>query len=199
MKKNYFIPFILVLSFGLGISPAFAWWHNDTRHHQQTVFPDRRALPNPELTPGAINPSVTQANIDQTICRPGGYTRSIRPPEWYTEHLKRNQIREYSYHWPHSRLGNFEEDHLIALSIGGNPTSPKNLWPEPHRVKDGWGSYAKDRLELKLHNMVCAHQISLKNAQKAMATNWIRAYQRYIGHTPNNQPMRWQLKEKGYS
>ena len=33
------------------------------------------------VAPGALNPAVTQANIEQTICRPGGYTASVRPPE----------------------------------------------------------------------------------------------------------------------
>jgi hypothetical protein len=45
------------------------------------------ALPNPSLTPGAINPVVTQAAIGDTICVPD-WTRTARPPERYTEELK---------------------------------------------------------------------------------------------------------------
>ncbi len=152
------------------------------------VFPAEDALPNPKLTPGAINPSVTQANIDQTICRPGGYTRSIRPDESYTEQLKRRQIREYGYpqQMGHDafRLSNYEEDHLISLELGGSPDDPRNLWPEPHHVIGGWGSYVKDQLENKLHRMVCRHQITLKQAQKMIATNWIEAYRQYVSPTP---------------
>jgi hypothetical protein len=152
------------------------------------VFPESAALPNPRLTPGAINPAVTQSNIQQTICRPGGYTRSIRPSQAYTERLKREQIREYGY--PQTmghdafRLSAYEEDHLISLELGGSPDDPKNLWPEPHHVIGGWGSYAKDQLENRLHSMVCHGQMPLAEAQRLIATNWIAAYQRYISPTP---------------
>ncbi len=54
----------------------------------------QRDLPDPGLTPGAINPAVTQGNIGATICV-RGWTRTIRPPAQYTEDLKRRQIREY--------------------------------------------------------------------------------------------------------
>ena len=155
-----------------------------SRHgqHAPAVFPLSRALPDPRLTPGAINPAVTQATLRETICRRGGYTRSIRPPERYTEELKRRQIREYGYR--DRRLGDFEEDHLISLELGGSPDSPRNLWPEPHRVVDGWGSYAKDSLEDRLHWMVCHRRITLLQAQYLIVHDWIAAYRRYIGSAP---------------
>jgi hypothetical protein len=95
------------------------------------------ALPDPRRTPGAVNPAVTQANIDSTICV-RGWTRTVRPPKEYTDHLKRQQIREYGYTDHH--LSDFEEDHLIPLEIGGAPADPRNLWPEPHVAPGGWGS-----------------------------------------------------------
>jgi len=152
------------------------------------VFPEADALPNPRLTPGALNPAVTQDNIDETICWPGGYTRSIRPDEHYTEQLKREQIRAYGYpqQMGHDafRLSNYEEDHLISLELGGSPSDPKNLWPEPHHVIGGWGSYVKDQLENHLHTMVCHHQITLAQAQAAIAHDWIGTYKRLISPTP---------------
>lgn len=39
------------------------------------------------LVPGAVNPAVTQANIQRTICVPG-WTRTVRPPVPYTNALK---------------------------------------------------------------------------------------------------------------
>jgi hypothetical protein len=51
-------------------------------------------LPNPLLTPGAVDPRVTQSNIEETICV-RGWTRTVRPPESYTEPLKREQINRY--------------------------------------------------------------------------------------------------------
>jgi hypothetical protein len=132
-------------------------------------------LPNSVATPGAINPAVTQANIASTICTLG-FTQKIRPPVTYTTALKKHQLRTA----PYSAYGStdiklFEEDHLISLELGGNPTSPKNLWPEP------WTSARiKDRLENTLHAMVCAHQITLKDAQSQIANNWYAAYQAYV-------------------
>ena len=153
------------------------------------VFPEADALPNPQLTPGALNSAVTQSNLRETICRPGGYTRSIRPDEHYTENLKREGVRQYGYPQQMGKdalmLRNYEEDHLISLELGGSPDSPQNLWPEPHHVIGGWGSYAKDKLENRLHSMVCRRQISLEKAQHAIATNWIAAYKQYVGATPD--------------
>jgi hypothetical protein len=71
-------------------------------------------LPDPVLTPGAINPNVTQANIQQTVCVKG-YTKTIRPPAHFTNKLKKRQIREYGYADRNPK--HYEEDHLIALSI----------------------------------------------------------------------------------
>ena len=153
------------------------------------LFPAADALPDPRLTPGAIDPTVTQRNLGQTICRRGGYTRSVRPPESVTERLKRRQVRQYGYAQQvgHAglRLRHYEEDHLVSLELGGSPADPRNLWPEPHRVVGGWGSHAKDRLESRLHTMVCRGQLGLTDAQRMIATNWIVAYKRYVGPAPS--------------
>jgi hypothetical protein len=42
----------------------------------------------------------------------------------------------------------------------------------------------KDALERKLHKLVCASQLDLKTAQGEIASNWIEAYQKYIGKSP---------------
>lgn len=136
------------------------------------------ALPNPTLTPGAVNPMVTQDNVGQTICRPG-WTRTVRPPARYTSALKRRQIRQYGY--PDRRLRLYEEDHLIPLSLGGAPTDPRNLWPEPRQSADGWDADRKDELEAVLPQLICARKLGLQDAQQAIATNWIDAYRRYVG------------------
>jgi hypothetical protein len=79
-------------------------------------------------TPGALNPDVTQATIRSTICV-SGWTKTVRPPASYTDHLKRQQKIAYGEaNVPDSQL---EEDHLIALGIGGAPRDPANLWPNP--------------------------------------------------------------------
>jgi hypothetical protein len=47
-------------------------------------------------TPGATDPAVTQTNIHQTICVPG-YSRSVRPPSWYTSKLKPGSSQQTEY------------------------------------------------------------------------------------------------------
>ena len=42
----------------------------------------------------------------------------------------------------------------------------------------------KDALERKLHKLVCAGQLGLETAQSEIASNWIEAYQKYIGKSP---------------
>ena len=130
-------------------------------------------LPTPELTPGAINPAVTQENIQQTICIKG-YTKTIRPKVGYTNALKRKQLEGYTDKDPR----HYEEDHLISLEIGGNPTDPKNLWPEAYAGT--WGARVKDRLENRLHREVCVGRLSLREAQQMISQDWIAAYKRYF-------------------
>jgi len=37
-------------------------------------------LPDPACTPGAVDPNVTDATLESTVCRRGGYTSTVRPP-----------------------------------------------------------------------------------------------------------------------
>jgi hypothetical protein len=97
------------------------------------------SLPDPQRTPGAVNPEVTQGAIDRTICV-RGWTRTVRPPQNYTYALKRQQIAGYA----DRRAADYEEDHLIPLSLGGAPYDPRNLWPEPRYPADAWTADEKD-------------------------------------------------------
>ena len=134
-------------------------------------------LPNVAVTPGAIDARVTSANLSSTVCKPG-YTRTVRPSESYTHRLKVFQLAHgYAVH-ADQHLSDYEEDHLIALEIGGSPSSSTNLWPEPRFGT--WNAAKKDILENRLHALVCRGQITLNRAQRAMATNWVLAYQQYV-------------------
>jgi hypothetical protein len=137
--------------------------------------------PDPARTPGATNPDITQENIRETICNPRWSTKSIRPEESYTHRLKIEQIGEYGY--SDSRLKDYEEDHFIPLELGGNPTDPKNLWPEPFEtsIPDG-GAHAKDKVENFLHAEVCSGSLTLEQAQREIAEDWYRVYQASVPH-----------------
>ena len=137
--------------------------------------------PDPERTPGAINPDITQDNIRQTICNPRWSTKSVRPEVSYTNHLKVEQIREYAYSDP--SVKDYEEDHFIPLELGGNPTDPKNLWPEPYEtsIPEG-GAHAKDQVENYLHAEVCSGSLTLDQAQKEITEDWYRVYTTSVPH-----------------
>jgi hypothetical protein len=130
--------------------------------------------PDPNLTPGAFNPAVTQATIRQTICV-SGWTATIRPPSTYTTALKRQQIDEYGYTRTSTAL--YEEDHLISLELGGAPRDPRNLWPEPWTLTmaDGTqvGARVKDLLENKLRRAVCAGTMTLAEARREIGVHWV--------------------------
>ena len=114
-------------------------------------------LADPKRTPGVLNPNVTQANIRSTICR-RGWTETIRPPVSYTNELKAKQMRQYR---ETGSLSDYQEDHLVSLELGGNPTDPRNLWPEPYpRASD------VDKIENELNAEVCSGQLTLAQAQE---------------------------------
>lgn len=165
MKAVYYsIPLALLLILWVTISTHLPSYGNTASY-----------LPNSTLTPGATNPDVTQANINQTICVKG-WTATIRPPAQYTTALKIKQIPQYGY--ADTSTASYEEDHLISLELGGNPTDPKNLWPQKYTTP--YGAHQKDLLENKLKQMVCANQIPLAKAQFIISTDWVNAYNLYI-------------------
>jgi hypothetical protein len=133
--------------------------------------------PDPALTPGALNPAVTQATIHSTICV-SGWTATIRPSESYTNALKVEQIGQYGY--SDTRTSSHEEDHLISLELGGAPADARNLWPEPYAASLAHGrptgAHTKDAFETRLKTEVCAGTITLARGQNEIGDHWVHAY-----------------------
>lgn len=124
-------------------------------------------LPNPQLTPGAAR----TVEISELCSMP--HDEVVLPVPTAT----RQQIfREYGV--PMSRAGDYELDYLITPGLGGTDDI-RNLWPQPH-YDTTWNSFAKDRLEERLHEMVCAREIDLATAQRQIASNWVAAYKEYF-------------------
>jgi hypothetical protein len=136
-------------------------------------------------TPGVVNPEVTQANINDTICK-SGWTATIRPPASYTNALKKQQLAAPRFR--DKTPSHYEEDHFISLELGGHPRDPKNIWPEmwgtpatpltshgpfpSHLV----GAKTKDRVENALNKAVCDGTLTLQDAQDIIATDWFKYY-----------------------
>ena len=133
--------------------------------------------PDRVITPGALNPAVTQATIGSTICV-SGWTATIRPSSSYTTRLKIGQIAAYGY--SDTSTAAYEEDHLISLELGGAPSDPRNLWPQPYAMSlaDGrpTGARTKDSFENSLKKQVCAGTILLAQAQADIGVYWVHAY-----------------------
>jgi hypothetical protein len=129
-------------------------------------------VPDPKLTPGD-----SFAVTVQDLCVPG-YTKKVRnvPAE-----MKREVYGGYGV-TSHGSGDDYQVDHLIPLELGGS-NSIKNLWPESHRTLP-WNAQVKDRLEGKLHALVCSGQLDLKTAQQAIAADWIGAYRFYVSPNP---------------
>jgi hypothetical protein len=165
-------PSVLALALLAGCAPAPLHAGGDQSRTRWPVSASERrcvehhGLPDPRCTPGAIRSGVSLA----TICA-FGYSRSVRPPESYTEPLKLRQMRAYNLP---GRARDYEEDHLVPLSIGGAPRDPANLWPEPRSGPYNAGQ--KDELESWAARTACAGRIPLARLQHEMAADWRALY-----------------------
>ena len=201
---------LAVLGAGIGMVLAHAPQVQPRRLGPAEIYPD------PVRTPGAANPQVTQRNIRETICSRRWSTRLVRPPAQYTSRLKRRQLREYgdTVHQPRAELINpstgkvdttrcvahsdnmacYEEDHLIPLEDGGDPTDPRNLWSEPYNTVVGgtiMGASQKDVVEGFIHDEICygipgskknsyipaTVSVTLRRDQEILAGDWYRCYE----------------------
>jgi hypothetical protein len=130
----------------------------------------RGAQPDPRCSPGAIYSKLTKA----VICSPGFHTSAIRN---VPESVKFAVEREYGMKPGHYGDA-LEIDHIVSLELGGS-NDIANLFPERLDARPGYR--VKDRLENRLHAMVCAGSIGLPAAQRGIAAYWQGLYERVFG------------------
>jgi hypothetical protein len=131
-------------------------------------FADSPIVPDAQKTPGDV--LTTDAKV---ICVPG-YSKSVRDvPQAVKEQAYR--IYEITSRKPRE----YEVDHLISLELGGS-NSIRNLWPESF-ITQPLNAHIKDKLENKLHELICSGQLPVEQAQQEIAHDWIAAYQKYVG------------------
>lgn len=122
------------------------------------------ALPDAACTPGAVFEGATA----EQVCTPG-YSRRVRD---VTVQEKRQVYAEYGLNYPQAR-GAYEADHLVSLELGGS-NDIANLWPEPAAPTPGF--HDKDGYEDYLHQQVCSGKLSLSEAQRRIATDWLAGW-----------------------
>lgn len=136
-------------------------------------------LPDPKCNEPIENKNLTLAQV----CSPTFKTNSIRPSTSYTNKLKIQGMIDYGYPLNSSLV---EEDHLGAITDKFDPKDPKNLWPQFWDLNvNGFnaGAHTKDKLEVKIHKLLCNKTISFNEAQVCFS-DWISCYRKYIGELP---------------
>ena len=126
--------------------------------------PDRRC------SPGAYYRNLTRS----VICSPTFRTSTYRNVPTAEKHADE---QEYGL-TPKPYGSSLEIDHIVSLELGGS-NNLANLFPEDAGL--GPGYRAKDRLENRLHDLVCSGKISLRSAQQQIAANWQALYQKVFG------------------
>lgn len=117
-------------------------------------------LPDSECTPGAVT-----ATSKEELCKTAQKNPNV------SEKLKNQVLAEYGISSKDAKK--YVIDFLIGTELGGK-TDIANLWPQPV-VNPGLAE--KDKVEAYLYKQVCAGQISLDEAQKTLATNWLQELQ----------------------
>lgn len=123
--------------------------------------------PDPSLTPGA-----TLKVTHSQVCSPG-FSKTSRGEHPVSAKLRREIMLAYGLD---PKAKGYVIDHLIAVELGGS-NDPRNLLPQT--IAEG---HMKDRLENKLHKMVCAPKpsLTLTEAQRELAEDWVTSYRYYF-------------------
>ncbi len=110
------------------------------------------------MTPGALNPDVTQASIRDDDLREG---LDAHGPAAGLLHERAQASFSCRSTASTAHPSGYQEDHLISLELGGNPSDPRNLWPEPYPR-----AAQVDQIENQLNALICSGTITLAEGQR---------------------------------
>jgi hypothetical protein len=140
--------------------------------------------PNPKLTPGAV-----RTTNPYDVCSTADHRVSTKDVRNVSKSTSTAVYQSYGMSGPHQGYcvkpgagtgdhdNGCEVDHLISLELGGS-NDQTNLWPQPYFGE--WNARKKDRVENRLHAMVCSGLISLPEAQQMISKDWKGTYNRYV-------------------
>jgi hypothetical protein len=140
-----------------------------------TKFEGCRLSPNPDrrCSTGAYYEKLTK----RVICSSAFHTADYRNVPVSKKHAV-----EAAYGLAPKAYGStLEIDHIVSLELGGS-NDIANLFPE--QAAPGPGYHVKDRLENKVHRLVCTGAMTLSSARHQIATNWQKLYEKVYGVAP---------------
>lgn len=144
--------------------------------------PVPKIVTNPLIMPsGSSNPEITQENIKQTICVPN-WSAAHRPSRSWSSKLKAKMMYRVRKTLPGAKFSDYELDHDMSISSGGNPYDINNLWLQPwYNTATRLGAYSKDRVERKVHKDICSGKITLEQGRQVFIEGWEKEYNRVYG------------------
>ena len=83
-----------------------------------------------------------------------------------------------------SRSGDYEVDHRVSLTVGGS-NDITNLKLQSYNGK--CNAHHKDKLEVRLHSLICKRTITVSESQEYLYNNWEEGYKRFINPLGCNQ------------
>jgi hypothetical protein len=146
--------------------------HSHSTVQRVSTLPDPRllpiqVLPDPVVTPGEAQ-NISLVEVKKLA---SGAARASNIPT----DVKRAVYGAYGLSVDEK---NYTLDHLIPLSLGGS-NSARNLWPHS-RKGSFWTVEKKLKLEKRVYRLVCAGRLPLVTARQEVASNWAKAYRKYI-------------------
>jgi hypothetical protein len=130
-------------------------------------------LPDRSCSPGAFYSKLTKKVICSRSFRTGDY-RNVPAAEKHAVEV------EYGLA-PRSYGSSLEIDHVVSLELGGS-NDIANLFPEQADAAPGY--HVKDKLENRLHELVCAGRLSLRSVRRRIASDWASLYRGVFGAAP---------------
>ena len=115
-------------------------------------------------TPGATNPTITQATVASTICKPQ-YVDKIKSQ--ISKKTSSEVFAEYAI--AKKKRSDYAIDQLVPRDLGGT-NAPTNLWPIP--LKGTATPRRKAVVDAAVHKSMCAGFISLPTAQALFNASW---------------------------
>jgi len=108
---------------------------------------------------------------------PGKIARRDTDRHRVTEEMERQVFSRY--HIPWRRRSEFKIDHLIPIALGG-ADNVENLWPQSLSVRP-YSPLRKELLTQRLLAEIAEGKLTLAQAQKEIAEDWISCFVDHLG------------------